>query len=109
MWAVPGQTTSVAQVPAQEGKEDQVSKEKAQGQRQPSLLSSIAFFPDRWVRLCPQKGEVVKYGANHFLSGMSEQRLCTPILAAHRLGVGRGCGGQEGHFISHLPGLLNTG
>ena len=62
MWAVPEQT-SVAQVSSQEGKADQVTKKKAEGQRQPSLLSSIAFFPDRWARLCPQKGEVVKYGA----------------------------------------------
>ena len=62
MWAVPEQT-SVAQASSQEGKEDQVSKKKAEGQRQPSFFSSIEFFPDRWVRLCPQKGEVVKYGA----------------------------------------------
>lgn len=33
----------------------------------------------------------------HISSGMSKQRLCTPILAAHRLGVG--VGGRGGYFI----------
>lgn len=36
----------------------------------------------------------------HISSGMSKQRLCTPILAAHRLGVGVGWAGRVFHFPS---------
>lgn len=37
----------------------------------------------------------------HISSGMSKQRLCTPILAAHRLGVGVGwAAGRVFHFPS---------
>lgn len=36
----------------------------------------------------------------HFSSNMSKQRLCTPILAAHRLGVGVGWAGRAFHFPS---------